>query len=159
MRDQKRTGTRLFFIEFLIVLFFFFLVSTVCLKLFAAAHQLTVQAEALSQAQTLASSAVETLKAKQESLTAGQSVSYFDQSFTSCSESEAAYSMTVTVTPAAKLSAASEFSVPTLYTVTVAVTRPDGSSVYTLSTSLHRPIHYEELCAVPSKPTEFRRSL
>lgn len=159
MRDQNRTGTRLFFIEFLIVLFFFFLVSTVCLKLFAAAHQLTRQSEALSQAQALAASAVETLEAKQESLTAGQSVSYFDQSFELCSESEAAYSMTVTVTSEAKPSAASEFTVPTLYTVTAAITRSDGSSVYTLSTSLHRPLQYEELCAVPSKPTVYRRSL
>lgn len=159
MRDQNRTGTRLFFIEFLIVLFFFFLVSTVCLKLFAAAHQLTRQSEALSQAQALAASAVETLEAKQDSLTAGQSVSYFDQSFESCRKSEAAYIMTVTVAAEKEQSAASEFSVPTLYAVTAAVTRPDGSSVYTLSTRLHRPIQYEELCAVPSKPTAYRRSL
>ena len=49
MKKQNRTGSRLFFIEFLIVLFFFLIVSAVCLKLFAHAHQITERAEAFSR--------------------------------------------------------------------------------------------------------------
>ncbi len=56
MKRNSRTGSRLFFIEFLIVLFFFLIISTVCLRLFAQAHSVTQHSEALSHAQVLASS-------------------------------------------------------------------------------------------------------
>ena len=52
-------GSRLFFIEFLIVIFFFLIISTVCLRLFAAAHLTTRKASALSHAQQMASSIAE----------------------------------------------------------------------------------------------------
>ena len=64
MKKQNRTGSRLFFIEFLIVLFFFLIVSAVCLKLFAHAHQITERAEALSRGQAFAASIVEVLEAE-----------------------------------------------------------------------------------------------
>lgn len=64
MKKQNRTGSRLFFIEFLIVLFFFLIVSAVCLKLFAHAHQITERAEALSRGQAFAASVVEVLEAE-----------------------------------------------------------------------------------------------
>lgn len=66
MKKTNRTGTRLFFIEFLIVLFFFLIVSTVCLKIFVHAHQITKQAEALSRGQALASSMAEVLEERTE---------------------------------------------------------------------------------------------
>lgn len=56
MKRNNRTGPRLFFIEFLIVLFFFLIISTVCLRLFAHAHMITQRADALSHAQTSAAS-------------------------------------------------------------------------------------------------------
>lgn len=56
MKKNTRTGSRLFFIEFLIVLFFFLIVSTVCLRLFSRAHVITQRADDLSHAQTAAAS-------------------------------------------------------------------------------------------------------
>lgn len=59
MKKNARTGSRLFFIEFLIVIFFFLIISTVCLRLFAAAHLTTRKVSALSHAQQMASSIAE----------------------------------------------------------------------------------------------------
>lgn len=59
MKKNARTGSRLFFIEFLIVIFFFLIISTVCLRLFAAARLTTQKAGALSHAQQTASSIAE----------------------------------------------------------------------------------------------------
>lgn len=59
MKKNLRMGSRLFFIEFLIVIFFFLIISTVCLRLFAAAHLTTQKASALSHAQQMASSIAE----------------------------------------------------------------------------------------------------
>lgn len=59
MKKNPRMGSRLFFIEFLIVIFFFLIISTVCLRLFAAAHLTTRKASALSHAQQMASSIAE----------------------------------------------------------------------------------------------------
>lgn len=56
MKQNNRAGSRLFFIEFLIVIFFFLMISTVCLKLFARAHMITQEANALSMAQSVAAS-------------------------------------------------------------------------------------------------------
>ncbi len=56
MKQNNRTGSHLFFIEFIIVLFFFLIVSTVCLRLFARAHGITQKADALSHAQAAAAS-------------------------------------------------------------------------------------------------------
>lgn len=63
MNKDNRTGSRLFFIEFLIVLFFFLIVSTVCLRLFARAHMITQRADALSHAQAAAASAAAAVEA------------------------------------------------------------------------------------------------
>ena len=72
MTKKKSTGnSRLFFIEFLIVLIFFLIISTVCLKLFVHAHKITEHADDLSHAQTMAASAAELLLAgydKEETL-------------------------------------------------------------------------------------------
>lgn len=59
MKKNARTGSRLFFIEFLIVIFFFLIISTVCLRLFAAARLTTQKASALSHAQQISSSIAE----------------------------------------------------------------------------------------------------
>lgn len=143
MKDQKRTGIRLFLIEFLIVLFFFFLVSAVCLKLFAAAHQTTAQAEALSYAQTLAASTIELLEASPESLMSGQTIQYYDPEFAPCTEESAAYVLTAATET---LPIQSPVSTPaSAFFVTMTVSQADGTVVYTLSTTLHRPIRYENL--------------
>ena len=62
---SNHSGTRLFFIEFLIVLFFFLIISTVCLRLFVQSHSMTKHTEELFQAQEAAASVAELLKAGQ----------------------------------------------------------------------------------------------
>ena len=61
MKSINTRKSRVFFIEFLIVLFFFLIISTVCLRLFVRAHQITEKADALSRAQNLAASVAEVL--------------------------------------------------------------------------------------------------
>lgn len=61
MKNQNAGKSRLFFMEFLIVLFFFLIVSTICLRLFAKAHQITQNANALAHAQSAAASVAEVL--------------------------------------------------------------------------------------------------
>lgn len=61
MKSIHTGKSRIFFIEFLIVLFFFLIISTVCLRLFVRAHQITEKADALSRAQNLAASVAEVL--------------------------------------------------------------------------------------------------
>ena len=56
---SNHSGTRLFFIEFLIVLFFFLIISTVCLRLFVQSHSMTKRTEELFQAQEAAASVAE----------------------------------------------------------------------------------------------------
>ena len=56
MKKNSGKGSRLFLIEFLIVLFFFLIISTVCLQLFVKAHLITRRSEALSHAQAAAAS-------------------------------------------------------------------------------------------------------
>lgn len=63
MRKKYRTGPNLFFIEFIIALFFFLIVSTICIRVFVHAHLTTQNAEALSFAQTVSSSVAEAVEA------------------------------------------------------------------------------------------------
>lgn len=66
MGKKYRTGgPNLFFIEFIISLFFFLIVSTVCIRVFVHAHMVTRNAEALSFAQTAASSVAEIIEANE----------------------------------------------------------------------------------------------
>ncbi|MCD8074484.1 MAG: hypothetical protein LUF27_05520 [Lachnospiraceae bacterium] len=63
MKKQASDKSRLFFIEFLIVLFFFLIIGTVCLRVFATAHSATQDADALAHAQSTAASIAEILEA------------------------------------------------------------------------------------------------
>ncbi|MCD7764707.1 MAG: hypothetical protein LUI14_16270 [Lachnospiraceae bacterium] len=63
MRKQAAGKSRTFFIEFLIVLFFFLIIGTVCLRVFVAAHKVTRDADALAHAQAEAASIAEVLSA------------------------------------------------------------------------------------------------
>ncbi len=63
--QNQNQKSRLFFLEFLIVLFFFLIISTVCIRLFVQARKTSDSAEELARAQTLAASAAEILIAEQ----------------------------------------------------------------------------------------------
>lgn len=66
--SSNHSGTRWFFIEFLIVLFFFLIISTVCLRLFVQSHSMTKHTEELFQAQEAAASVAELLEAGGDSV-------------------------------------------------------------------------------------------
>jgi hypothetical protein len=145
MNRNSRSGSRLFFIEFLIVLFFFLIISTVCLKLFSRAHQITARANALSGAQTTAASVAAVLSATDgpaeavaayfpDAMVSDTELSlFFDQDFQSLSDySAAAYLMTVT------------FSDGTEKAAQITVTDYHHEVLYELPVSIHRPMTREE---------------
>lgn len=155
MRKKAQNGSRLFFIEFLIVLFFFLIISTVCLRLFAAAHGITRRADALSHAQTTAASIAEVIAAgdgSPESVAA-----YFpaavvtdqeltltcDSSFDPCSADEAYYTMIVSFSGAdpENADASDDHGKSALITVT----DRNGAVFYELSVFCHIPFTREEV--------------
>ncbi len=152
MKKNNRTGSRLFFIEFLIVLFFFLIVSTVCLRMFARAHTITRRADALSHAQAAASSAAavfENICTDPDGVTGGSDAQaildlaagllpgaevytdglciFYDSEFQPCAIEEAAYALTAAVQP--------------------------GETVYTL-TDAARPEETAQALADDSRPEE-----
>ncbi len=109
MKKNARTGSRLFFIEFLIVLFFFLIISTVCLRLFAKAHLITQRADALSHAQAAAASVAAAVEAGNitpedaaavfsDAVVTGDGFTLaYDEAFKPCAAEHAAYTLTLTL--------------------------------------------------------------
>ena len=140
----------LFFIEFLIVLFFFLIISTVCLRLFVQSHSMTKRTEELFQAQEAAASVAELLEAGGDSvsvlLTAYPEAVLddsgldpviticFDQDFHSCSPKKESYSLTVPLIVDNHEESA-----------TISVCKSSGEVIYTLDVSFHRPLTREEV--------------
>lgn len=77
MRKQQNSGSRLFFIEFIIVLFFFMIVSAVSLRLFTQANAVTRRSNALFGAQTAVTSFSSVLEATDGSIE--QIATYFPE--------------------------------------------------------------------------------
>ena len=147
---SNHSGTRLFFIEFLIVLFFFLIISTVCLRLFVQSHSMTKHMEELFQAQETAASVAELLEAGDDSvsvlLTAYPEAVLddsgpdpviticFDQDFHSCAPKKESYSLTVPLVVDNHEESA-----------TISVCKSSGEVIYTLDVSFHRPLTREEV--------------
>ena len=162
MKKSNETGVRLFFIEFLIVLFFFLIVSTICLRLFTRAHLITRRADELSHAQAVASStaaaieyAAGNLQIKEyepaddasddpyltaaaeilpgaELTSDGLSIAY-DKEFQPCSIEEAGYMLMATVDHTQTDSLAN-----------IVVENYDHELIYELSATFHRPMTRKE---------------
>ena len=142
---SNHSGTRLFFIEFLIVLFFFLIISTV-----VQSHSMTKHTEELFQAQEAAASVAELLEAGGDSvsvlLTAYPEAVLddsgldpviticFDQDFHSCSPKKESYSLTVPLIVDNHEENA-----------TISVCKSSGEVIYTLDVSFHRPLTREEV--------------
>ena len=136
----KKTGSRLFLTEFLIVLFFFLIVSTVCLKLFVRSHQITESAAALSHGQTMAASAAAVLAECDGSAAAlafyfpeaevsGELLTmYYDRDFQPCTAESARYTMIVSTECQGyqKLASIHFFS--------------EDSMIYELNVTAHQPL-------------------
>lgn len=144
-KKQPQSGSSLFFIEFIIVLFFFLIVSTICIRVFVHAHQMTQKAEAVSHAQALSSSfaeAIEGTDASQEALlTLYPNASFsndhislsFHEDFSECTSGKAFYTLTVTL----ELSDRRK-------TADITVTDRDQNLIYELPVSFYRPLTKEE---------------
>ena len=145
MKKNSGKGSRLFLIEFLIVLFFFLIISTVCLQLFVKAHLITRRSEALSHAQAAAASVAALIESGYN--TPEKAASYFpeasiesdgfsityDSDFHTCTSEKAAYTLKVLMT---------ENGQEVLSDITV--TEKDHSVLYELSVSFHRPFTRKE---------------
>lgn len=154
MKNQNAGKSRLFFIEFLIVLFFFLIVSTICLRLFAKAHQITQNANALAHAQSAAASVAEVLSDGRG--TAEEVATYFPDAVVNTDASMDSDAYTLTIPYDRDFIPCSSGQQP-CYTLTAAVillgnektaniTVHDArqNEIYSLSVSFHTPITREE---------------
>lgn len=145
MNRNFRTGSRLFFTEFIIVLFFFLIISTVCLRLFTKAHLITMEANALSGAQTMAASVAAVMgngdgSAQSvasyfpEAQVEGEQLTlFFDRDFQPVlSEDPAIYTMTVLLDNSREKAGL------------ISVSDQKGNLLYELPVSIHRPLTREE---------------
>lgn len=127
MKKHSNGNSHLFFIEFLIVLFFFFIISTVCLKLFVHAFSITKSADTLSHAQSMAASAAELLLSGADSETASSCLSDLFP--------EEDYILTITET---NPDTANDESF--VQTYSISVFDPDHHLIYELPLTLNTPI-------------------
>lgn len=146
-KRRPQTGYGLFFIEFIIALFFFLLIGTICIRVFVYAHQVTQKADALSHAQALSASLAEAIEGSDGS---GESLLAFfpdavlsedkclltlsfRQDFTECNQEEAFYTLTAELSPSDRRKAAD-----------ITVKNRDQELIYHLSVSFYRPLTREE---------------
>jgi hypothetical protein len=146
MKRKNGAGANLFFIEFTIVLFFFLILSTICIRVFVYAHQVTQHAEAISHAQTLAASISEAVEGSDgsarsllsffpEAQISGDELTLsFDRDFVSCDSEDAYYTLTAALQQ--------ENHTKSAY---IAVTDDDQELIYELSVSFHQPLTCEEV--------------
>jgi hypothetical protein len=131
-------------IEFLIVLFFFLIISTVCLRLFVQSWQITRRANALSGAQAAAASITAVLSAHPDSADAmdlyfpdarmtedGFQLDY-DSKFQVISGTAASYTLTA------------HFSGTQDILAEISVCDRTGDVLYTFSATVHRPLTRKE---------------
>ena len=146
MRKKYRTGPNLFFIEFIIALFFFLIVSTICVRVFVHAYLETLDAEALSYAQTVASSVAEAVEESggDEQTLLGlfpqmqkKDACFFlvyDRNFQTCEPEDAFYTLTLRPEQEGQTNSAD-----------ISVTDGRQQLVYELSVRFHRPLTREEV--------------
>ena len=146
MGKKYRTGPNLFFIEFIIALFFFLIVSTICIRVFVHAHLTTTGAEALSFAQTTASSIAETIEEsgmEEQDLTGffpqmrkedSCFLLSYDKNFQPCEPGEAFYTLTLRPKREDRLDEA-----------VISVSDSRQNLIYELSVRFYRPMTREEV--------------
>lgn len=133
MKKQHSGNSRLFFIEFLIVLFFFLIISTVCLKLFVKAHQITQHAEDLSHAQTLTASAADLLLAGYDMQEVQKICEVrFGCSIDSFSEQATSETYSLQIEESAE-------------NYCISIYKTDAEPIYELSITVHTPLTKEEV--------------
>ncbi|MCC8106362.1 MAG: hypothetical protein LIO99_10245 [Clostridiales bacterium] len=148
MKKQVSGKSRTFFIEFLIVLFFFLIIGTICLRVFVTAHKVTRDADALAHAQSTAASIAEVLEVG-ESIgdyfpdavlddSSGQALCYqmtWDSDFAVCSSD----STSVFYTLVLQLDTTDH-----MQTADMTFTDSSGETLYELTVSYHLALTREE---------------
>ena len=138
MGSQSNTRSSLFLIELIIAILFFSLGAAVCVQAFVKAHALTAQAQDLSFASSMCSSAASVVKYTDGSLESvqayfpdavaqdgGVAVCY-DAGFAPCAEDEAAYTLRIHTQPG-----------PDVWDAAIRMDGSDGQTIYELA--LHWP--------------------
>lgn len=145
---KKNTGnSRLFFIEFLIVLFFFLIISTICLKLFVQAHQITADSEKLSRAQILAASAAELLLSGYEadeacSVCQKQADAYSSEQEPTAANSLASNALCIQITDTSDSKTEAD---PSCREYLIHICQTDGELIYQLPLTVHHPLTQTEV--------------
>lgn len=151
--DRQAPGrSHLFFIEFLIVLFFFLIISTACLRVFAAAYKVTQNADALAHAQTTAASIAEVLEAGEviddyfpeavlissadEGLTRSYQITW-DNDFAVCDAGSEAVCYTLSVQLDTNTDRHDQ-------AISISCTDQTGETIYELSVTYHQALTREE---------------
>lgn len=85
MRKKESSKTSLFLLELMISIVFFALAAAGCVQVFAKAHVISIQAEHLDQAVSIAQSLAESCR------TPGEEVRYYDMDGEACEEENGVY--------------------------------------------------------------------
>ena len=148
MRKKNKAGANLFFIEFIITLFFFLIVSTICIRVFVHSHIVTQNAEALSYAQTISSSIAEVIEGSEDPVKdlpvffpeiQNENDSFFltyDKNFQLCDAADAFYSVVVAFTQEDQAKKAE-----------ISMIDRRQNVIYELSVHFHKPLSREEALA------------
>ena len=145
MRHTRGTKSSLFLIEFMIVLFFFLLVTAICIQVFVRAYFFSRESENLSHAQTIVQSFAEALKGSdgsidsmQElmpelSLNVGNYEAWYDSQWEPCPEKEAAFLLSADMNVIATEKRA-DLSIQQLY---------NGEYLFEIQLHFHTPVSKE----------------
>ena len=144
---MKKHGN-LFLVEFMIVLFFFLIISTICIRIFMASWQTTAQTDARSHAQALTSEILEIFSADWEQAPAFLQEEYpqaimteesatlsWDRDFQETTEENSFYRFT--------FSWEKEEEAP-LLTLSFSLTDRTNTQLYELEETLHTPSFFPE---------------
>ena len=144
MKKSSKSRSSLFLMELIVAILFFSLVSAVCLKLFTKSHTMGVQTSELNLAVSQAGNAAELLKSRDGSMAllaaeyenATQEEHslqiYYDKDFSPCTESEAAYCMSVRAKSEEHAPGSTDY-------YEIELTRTEsGDSIYHLPLTVHR---------------------
>lgn len=125
-RKNRPRSSSLFLMELMLAILFFSIASAVCVQIFVKSHLLSKESEALNHAVNVCSNLAETISASPASLDEGDTVFYYDNTFTSCEEKDAAYTLTLHIKQSA-------FDL----TAHMSVTDTSGKEIYALDTTHH----------------------
>ena len=144
MNKSSNSRSSMFLMEIIVAILFFSLVSAVCLRIFTTSHQQSADTKNLNVAVNQAGSAAEILKDSngglqvlkqlyKEAVTEGQdTVVYFDENWEACQPSSGTYRMVIS---------SEDADVSGLRSYKILIGQTGGAEIYSLTLSVHEPLH------------------